>query len=125
MTEHISPATSDDAPLPAGAARHEFENPEGLRALLIRLHESGPGAWRHDREAAELMRFTAARYRRLARKYGLDAWEVASAAFEVMLAPSTRNAANPWAVVTHAVRITCLAETRAEGMLTSTSVVRQ
>ena len=124
MTEHISPATSDDAPLPAGAARHEFENPEGLRALLIRLHESGPGAWRHDREAAELMRFTAARYRRLARKYGLDAWEVASAAFEVMLAPSTRNAGNPWAVVTRAVQITCVAETRAAGLLTSTGRVR-
>lgn len=49
---------------------------------------------------------------------------VASVAFEVMLAPSTRNAGNPWAVVTHAVRITCLAETRAAGMLTSTSKVR-
>lgn len=54
----------------------------------------------------------------------MDAWAVASAAFEVMLAPSTRNAGNPWAVVTRAVQITCHAETRAAGMLTSASKVR-
>lgn len=123
MDEHTSPA-SDETAGQAGSTSGGFESPEVLHDLLIRLHESGPGAWRGDREAAELMRFTAARYRRLARKYGLDAWAVASAAFEVMLAPSTRNARNPWAVVTHAVRITCLAETRAAGMLTSTSKVR-
>ena len=52
------------------------------------------------------MRYTATKYRPLARKHGLDAWAVASAAFEVMLAPSTRNAGNPWAVVTRAVQIT-------------------
>ncbi|MFT3862358.1 hypothetical protein [Micropruina sp.] len=69
------------------------------------------------------MRYTATRYRPLARKHGLDAWAVASAAFEVMLAPSTRNARNPWAVVTRAVQITCHAETRAAGMLTSASKV--
>ncbi|GAA1370068.1 exopolyphosphatase [Brevibacterium luteolum] len=123
MDEHTSPA-SDDAAAPHGSTSGGFESPEGLRALLIRLDKSGPGAWRGDREAAELMRFTAVKYQRLARKYRLDAWAVASAAFEVMLAPSTRNAANPWAVVTHAVRITCLAEARAAGMLTSTSKVR-
>ena len=57
------------------------------------------------------MRYTATKYQPLARKHGLDAWEVASAAFEVMLAPSTRNAGHPWAVVTRAVQITCHAET--------------
>ena len=41
-----------------------------------------------------------------------------------MLAPSTRNAGNPWAVATRAVQITCHAETRAAGMLTSASKVR-
>ena len=70
------------------------------------------------------MRYTATKYRPLARKHGLDAWAVASAAFEVMLAPSTRNAGNPWAVATRAVQITCHAETRAAGMLTSASKVR-
>ena len=33
------------------------------------------------------MRYTAVKYRPLARKHGLDPWEIASAAFEVMLAP--------------------------------------
>ena len=70
------------------------------------------------------MRYTAERYRRLARKYGLDEWEVASAAFEVMLAPSTRNAGNPWAVVTRAVQITCGVEMRASGMLVAPAKVR-
>ena len=123
MDEHTSPAT-DDAAGTTGSASGGFESPEGLRALLIRLHDAGPGAWRGDREAAELMRFTATKYRPLARKHGLDAWAVASAAFEVMLAPSTRNAGNPWAVVTRAVQITCHAETRAAGMLASARKVR-
>ncbi|MFL0578863.1 exopolyphosphatase [Dietzia sp. 179-F 9C3 NHS] len=124
MTEHTPPTAGDDAAAPDGSPRHGFETPEGLRALLIRLHEAGPGAWRSDREAAELMRYTAERYRRLARKYGLDEWEIASAAFEVMLAPSTRNADNPWAVVTRAMKITCGVEVRAAGMLVSPGQVR-
>ncbi|MCA9242201.1 MAG: hypothetical protein KDA37_18445 [Planctomycetales bacterium] len=117
MTEHTPPA-SEDAAEPN---RHGFETPEGLRALL---HESGPGAWQGDREAAELMRYTAERYRRLARKHNLDPWHIASAAFEVMLAPSTRNAGNPWAVVTRAVQITCNADVRAAGLLVSPNQAR-
>ncbi|WP_426936333.1 exopolyphosphatase [Brevibacterium sp. LE-L] len=124
MTEH-TPPVSDDAAGSAGSASHGFESPEGLRALLIRLHEAGPGAWQDDREAAELMRYAAVRYQRLARRYGLDAWEVASMAFEVMLAPSTRNAGNPWAVVTRAVQISCGVEVRAAGLLVATSKARR
>ena len=123
MDEHTSPAT-DDAAGTTGSTSSSFESPEVLRSLLIRLHDAGPGAWRGEPEAADLMRYTAIKYRPLARKHGLDAWAVASAAFEVMLAPSTRNAVNPWAVVTRAVQITCHAETRAAGMLTSASKVR-
>ncbi|MFV4913128.1 exopolyphosphatase [Microbacterium lacticum] len=124
MDEHITTA-SDDAAAPAGPVSHGFESPEGLRALLIRLHEAGPGAWRGDWEAAELMRYTAERYRRLARKHNLDPWHIASAAFEVMLAPSTRNAGNPWAVVTRAVQITCNADVRAAGLLVSPNQARR
>lgn len=123
MDEHTVPGAGDPAAT-AGSASHGFESPEGLRALLIRLHESGPGVWRVDREAAELMRYTAVRYRPLAQKHGLDPWEIASAAFEVMLAPSTRKARNPWAVVTRAVQITCGVEIRAAGMLVSSGKVR-
>ena len=73
MTEHTSPSGSEDAPAQPGSTSHNLDTPEGLRALLIRLHESGPGAWQHDREAAELMRYTAVKHRPLARKHGLDA----------------------------------------------------
>lgn len=125
MTEHTPPTDSDDAAEPTGSASRGFESPEGLRALLIRLHEAGPGSWQSDREAAELMRYAAVRYQRLARRYGLDAWEVASMAFEVMLAPSTRNAGNPWAVVTRAVQISCGVEVRAAGLLVATSRARR
>ena len=123
MDEHTSPDLNGAAGT-AGSTSGGYESPEVLRSLLIRLHDAGPGAWRGDREAAELMRYTATKYRPLARKHGLDAWAVASAAFEVMLAPSTRNAGNPWAVATRAVQITCHPETRAAGMLTSASKVR-
>ena len=58
MTEHSSRAAVDPAAL-AGRASHNFDTPEGLRALLNRLHESEPGAWQNDRESAELMRYTA------------------------------------------------------------------
>lgn len=124
MSEHTRTIAEGHAAVPGNSAGHGFETPEGLRALLIRLHESGPGSWRGDCEAAELMRYAAFKYRRLARKYGLDAWDVASAAFETMLYRSTRTARNPWAVVTRSVQITCRAEVRAAGLMMATDRVR-
>lgn len=125
MDEHTSPADSNNAAAPAGSASHGFESPERLRALLTRLHEAGSGSWRADREAAELMRYAAVKYKPLARKHGLDAWAVASAAFEVMLTASARRARDPWAVVTRAVQITCIAEKRAAGLLVATHKARR
>lgn len=55
--------------------RQGFEESEGLRVLLTRLHAQGQGAWRDDPEAAALMRHAADRYAALARKHGLDPWE--------------------------------------------------
>jgi hypothetical protein len=102
-----------------------FADPEGLRALLFRLHNAGPGAWRTDAEAASLMRFAADRYASLARKYGFEPADAAVAAFEAMLNESTRTAQDPWAVVTVAVRITLIAENRARGLLTSAERARR
>jgi hypothetical protein len=102
-----------------------FADPEGLRALLVRLHHAGPGAWRHDREAAALMAFAADRYAGLARKYDQQPGDAAVAAFEAMQNTSTRTAEDPWAVVTVAVRITLIAEHRANGLLTSTDRARR
>lgn len=102
-----------------------FATSEGLRTLLIRLHEAGPGAWHHDADANALMRFAADRYAGLARKYGQEPIDAAAAAFEAMQNSSTRTANDPWAVVTVAVRITLIAEHRAQGLLTSTDRARR
>ncbi len=105
--------------------RQGFEDSEGLRALLNRLHSTGRGAWRDDPEAAALMRHAAQKYAALAKKHGLDPWEAATAAFDAMRNPSVREAADPWAMVTHAVRITCISEERGQGLLCSTSRARR
>ena len=103
----------------------DFTRSEGLRALLNRLHEAGPGAWRHDPVAADLMGYAAQKYELLAHKHGLDPWEAASAAFDVMRTKAARTADDPWGVVTHAVRITCIAEERGQGLLCSTHQARR
>lgn len=107
------------------AARTDFTTGEGLRTLLTRLHNAGREAWRTDREVAALMDYTATKYAPLARKHGLDAWEAASAAFDVMRTPSVLRANDPWGVITRAVQITCIAEARANGMLCSTHQARR
>ncbi|GAB3535981.1 hypothetical protein GCM10027403_15120 [Arthrobacter tecti] len=103
----------------------DFTRSEGLRMLLTRLHDAGPGAWEHDPTAAELMAYAAEKYAPLAHKHGLDPWEAASAAFDVMRAQAARTANDPWAVVTHAVRITCIFEERAQGLLCSVHQARR
>ncbi|OJU41508.1 MAG: hypothetical protein BGN97_10070 [Microbacterium sp. 69-10] len=102
-----------------------FEDSERLRELLTRLDQAGQSAWRSDPEAAGLMRHAAQKYAALAKKHGLDPWEAASAAFVAMQGPSARRANDPWAVVTHAVRITCIAEERGQGLLCSVNRARR
>ncbi|MGO2664903.1 hypothetical protein [Microbacteriaceae] len=102
-----------------------FENSERLRELLTRLNTEGPDAWRNDPEAAALMHHAAQKYAALARKHGLDPWEAATAAFEAMRTPSVRRADDPWAVITRAVQITCIAENRANGLLCSVHQARR
>ncbi len=108
-----------------GRPRQGFEDSEGLRALLNRLHSTGRTAWRDDPEVAALMRHAAQKYAALAKKHGLDPWEAATAAFDAMRNSSVREATDPWAMVTHAVRITCIAEERGQGMLCSTGRARR
>lgn len=108
-----------------GPPAEDYTNGEGLRVLLHRLHDTGPGAWEQDPVAAALMEYAADKYTPLARKHGLDPWEAASAAFDVMRTKAARDADDPWAVVTHAVRITCIAEERAQGLLCSTHQARR
>lgn len=111
-------------PVP-GEGGEDFATSDGLRALLTRLHEAGGGAWTHDPTARELMAYTAEKYAPLARKHGLDPWEAATAAFDAMQNRSTREADDPWAMLTHAVRITCIFEERAQGLLCSVHQARR
>lgn len=105
--------------------RWGFEHSEGLRALLIRLHKKGQWAWRHDPEVAALMRHAADKYAALARRHGLDPWEAAAAAFDAMRTGAVRRADDPWAVITRAVKVTCIAEERANGLLCSVHQARR
>lgn len=107
------------------STEHSFKSPEGLRALLVRLQQDGGAGWRADAEAAALMQHAAERYAALARKHGLDPWEAAAAAFDAMRSPSIRRADDPWAMVTRAVQITCIAEERARGLLCSVHQARR
>jgi len=107
------------------APRPGFTTSEGLRTLLTRIHAQGLSAWRSDSEVTALMEYAATKYAPLARKHGLDAWEAASAAFDVMRTPSLLRADDPWGVITRAVQITCIAEARANGMLCSTHQARR
>ncbi len=102
-----------------------FRDSEGLRNLLGRLQTDDGTHWRTDPEVAELMQYAADRYARLARKHGLDPWEAAAAAFDAMRAPSTLRADDPWALITRAVQVTCIAEERAQGLLCSVHQARR
>src|SRR5680860_249640 len=103
----------------------EFATAEGLRLLLVRLHYSGQGTWKHDDEAAELLKFASHKYGALARKHGLQPEDAAVAAFEAMRTRAVRAAADPWAVITRAVQVTLIYDSRAEGLLCSTHQARR
>jgi hypothetical protein len=105
--------------------RTDFRDPEGLRALLDRLEQAGPAAWRNDEEAAELMSFTMQKYGALARKHHLEPEDAAVAAFEVMRTKAAQTALDPWAVVTRAVQVTLIAEERGNGLLCSSARARR
>ena len=96
-----------------------------MRILLYDLTYSPGGGWRTDPRATDLMRFAMDKYAGLARKYGLEPGEAAVAAFEVMRMRSTRLADDPWAVITRAVELTLICESRAAGLLCSTTQARK
>lgn len=102
-----------------------FVDSEGLRSLLFRLYGAGPDAWRDDPEVAELMAYTIEKYGALARRHGLEPADAAAAAYEVLRTRPVRKAEDPWAVVTHAVQLSMIAEDRAAGLLSSDTRVRR
>lgn len=114
------PAPPDDRAWPRG-----FASPEGLRQLLFRLRDAGPDAWTTDPEAEALLDHCAHRFSALARRYRQTSHDAAVAAFEVLRAPATVRAMDPWAVVTRAVELTVQANERADALLCSTGKARR
>lgn len=102
-----------------------FKTAKGLRRLLVRLRVSGPHAWERDPEARDLMVFAAQKYQALALKHRCDASAGAAAAFEAMRTYAVRTAEDPWAVVTMAVKVSLIAEERADGLLCSVDQARR
>jgi hypothetical protein len=102
-----------------------FATAEGLRLLLLDLAYAGRRAWQISPEAADLMTYTMEKYAGLSHKYGMEPTDAAAAAFEVMRMRSTRVAEDPWAVITHAVELTLIYDSRADGMLCSTGQARK
>lgn len=102
-----------------------YTTAEGLRRLLVRLHNAGPDAWRTDTEAADLMEFTIRKYRSLATKHRCQPEDSASAAFEALRTAAVRTADDPWGVVTRAVQVTLIAEERANALLCSPGQARR
>ena len=102
-----------------------FKTSEGLRMLLFELTYVVPRGWHDDPRATELMTYAMEKYGGLAHKYGLEPSDAAVAAFEVMRMRSTRLAEDPWAVTTHAVELSLIYESRAEGLLCSTGQARR
>ena len=100
-----------------------FADSEQMRMMLYDLTYSPGGGWRTDPRATHLMRFAMDKYAGLARKHGLEPGEAAVAAFDVMRMRSTRLADDPWAVITRAVELTLIYESRAAGLLCSTGQV--
>lgn len=102
-----------------------FVGSEGLRVLLLQLTYGVDRSWETSPEATELMTYSMQKYGALAHKHGFAPSDAAVAAFEVMQMRSTRLAVDPWAVITHAVELTLIYESRAEGLLCSTSQARK
>jgi hypothetical protein len=105
-----------------------FTSPEGLRAVLVRLHERdsrGYWGWRQDPEAERLMKYTIRKYGSLARTHHCEREDSAYAAFEAMRTRAVRCADDPWAVITRAVQVSLLAEERAAGLLCSSAQARR
>ncbi len=102
-----------------------FASAEGLRHLLLTLAYAGPHAWQEDPAASELMTYTMEKYGALAHKHGLEPTDAAVASFDVMRTRAVRVAEDPWAVVTHAVQLSLIYESRAEGLLCSTDQARK
>ena len=103
----------------------EFLTSEGLRALLHRLHDAGPGAWQHDESASALLSYTIEKYRRLARKWNRDPADAGYAAFDAMRSANVLEARDPWGYVTRVVQRSIMSEAIGDRLLISPARARR
>lgn len=71
------------------------------------------------------MVYAVQKYEALATKHHCDPTAGAAAAFEAMRTYAVRTADDPWAVVTMAVKVTLIAEERADGLMCSVEQARR
>jgi hypothetical protein len=112
-------------PAPTTLEESRFLDPDELRWLLIRLTIDGPDAWRHDPEAAELIRFVIRRYGDLALRHHLPPDDAAVAAFELLRTRTVLKSDDPWAVVTRGVEAALITEEVAQGLLCSPRAAKE
>lgn len=103
----------------------EFLTSEGLRALLHRLHDAGPGAWQHDESASALLSYAIEKYRRLARKWNRDPADAGYAAFDAMRSANVLQARDPWGYVTRVVQRSIMSEAIGDRLLISPARARK
>jgi hypothetical protein len=115
----ISPGAPTNRPAPT------YLDADELRWLIIRLMIGGPDAWRHDPEAADLIRFAIDRYRDLAHRHHLPAEDAAVAVFEVLRTRTVLKSKDPWAVVTRAVQAALITEEVAQGLMCGTRLAKE
>jgi len=116
--------TSNDAEQ-AGSGRPDFTSPDGLHALLERLHQAGPGAWQQDADATALLHHTIEKYRRLARKWHREPADAGYAAFMAMQSAAVLDAEDPWGFVTRAVQRNIMSETMGDRLMISSTRARK
>ena len=101
-----------------------FADSEYLRKVLIRICNN-PDGWQVDPEAEPLICYAAARYAKLAVKFGLPASDAMAACFDAMRLPAVRFGDDPWGVITIAVVTTFHATQFADEALVSLDTARR
>jgi hypothetical protein len=101
----------------------DFADSETLREVVADL--TATDTWAKSPVARELMLFTMRKYAPVAKGWHRDPADAAYAAFLAFRTPTTLTADDPWAVVTHAVRLSIAAEEHADRLMTSSEKARR
>ncbi|WP_308465226.1 hypothetical protein [Rathayibacter soli] len=101
----------------------DFTDSEILRELITTL--TATDRWATSAVARELMLFAMHKYAPIAKAWHRDPADAGYAAFLAFRTPATLTADDPWAVVTHAVRLAIAADEHADRLMTSSDKARR